>query len=133
MYNTYMSAPMSSYVLSSTTSTYLAQATDSSYGSNSYSAVYNPHTSAAILQGLQSVIDSTYTVQTQQENIAASAVPQHTSSGSSPSSGTLSGSLDPVTGGFQRSAEHPRLRIAQACEPCMRRKAKVLFNAFLSL
>lgn len=37
----------------------------------------------------------------------------------------LSGSLDLTTGTFQRSAEHTRLRTAQACEKCRLRKAKV--------
>ncbi|KAH9828981.1 uncharacterized protein C8Q71DRAFT_452930 [Rhodofomes roseus] len=36
----------------------------------------------------------------------------------------VSGSLDPVTGVFQRMAEHPRMRTAQACEKCRTRKAK---------
>lgn len=38
---------------------------------------------------------------------------------------SVSGSLDPVTGIFQRSPDHPRLRTAQACEKCRIRKAKV--------
>ena len=38
---------------------------------------------------------------------------------------SVSGSLDPVTGIFQRMPEHPRLRTAQACEKCRARKAKV--------
>ena len=38
---------------------------------------------------------------------------------------TMSGSLDPATGIFQRAPEHPRVRTAQACEPCRKRKAKV--------
>ncbi|EED85773.1 predicted protein [Postia placenta Mad-698-R] len=37
---------------------------------------------------------------------------------------SVSGSLDPVTGIFQRSPDHPRLRTAQACEKCRIRKAK---------
>ncbi|CCL99936.1 uncharacterized protein FIBRA_01961 [Fibroporia radiculosa] len=37
---------------------------------------------------------------------------------------SVSGSLDPVTGVFQRSSEHPRMRTAQACEKCRIRKAK---------
>ncbi|OBZ79537.1 hypothetical protein A0H81_00058 [Grifola frondosa] len=37
---------------------------------------------------------------------------------------SLSGSLDPVTGVFQRTPEHPRMRTAQACEKCRIRKAK---------
>ncbi|KAF9463825.1 hypothetical protein BDZ94DRAFT_1297661 [Collybia nuda] len=37
---------------------------------------------------------------------------------------TLAGSLDPSTGIFYRSPEHPRLRTAQACEKCRTRKAK---------
>ncbi|KAF8205957.1 hypothetical protein K438DRAFT_1963738 [Mycena galopus ATCC 62051] len=38
---------------------------------------------------------------------------------------TLAGSLDPTTGIFYRTPEHPRLRTAQACEKCRARKAKV--------
>ncbi|KAJ7347900.1 hypothetical protein DFH08DRAFT_1001225 [Mycena albidolilacea] len=37
---------------------------------------------------------------------------------------TLAGSLDPTTGIFYRTPEHPRLRTAQACEKCRARKAK---------
>lgn len=37
----------------------------------------------------------------------------------------VSGSLDPETGIFLRTVEHPRLRTAQACEKCRIRKAKV--------
>ncbi|KAJ7595328.1 hypothetical protein C8J56DRAFT_883551 [Mycena floridula] len=37
---------------------------------------------------------------------------------------TLAGSLDPNTGIFYRTPEHPRLRTAQACEKCRTRKAK---------
>ncbi|KAK0443237.1 hypothetical protein EV421DRAFT_1947932 [Armillaria borealis] len=37
---------------------------------------------------------------------------------------TLSRSLDPSTGIFYRTPEHPRLRTAQACEKCRTRKAK---------
>ncbi|THH28720.1 hypothetical protein EUX98_g5468 [Antrodiella citrinella] len=37
---------------------------------------------------------------------------------------TMSGSLDPNTGIFQRAPEHPRVRTAQACEKCRARKAK---------
>ncbi|KAK7050328.1 hypothetical protein R3P38DRAFT_3173545 [Favolaschia claudopus] len=37
---------------------------------------------------------------------------------------TLAGSLDPTTGIFYRTPEHPRLRTAQACEKCRSRKAK---------
>ncbi|KIL65272.1 hypothetical protein M378DRAFT_10904 [Amanita muscaria Koide BX008] len=37
---------------------------------------------------------------------------------------TLAGSLDPSTGIFYRTPEHPRLRTAQACEKCRTRKAK---------
>lgn len=40
---------------------------------------------------------------------------------------TLAGSLDPTTGIFYRTPEHPRLRTAQACEKCRTRKAKVSF------
>ncbi|KAF5346481.1 hypothetical protein D9756_010046 [Leucocoprinus leucothites] len=37
---------------------------------------------------------------------------------------SLAGSLDPTTGIFYRTPEHPRLRTAQACEKCRTRKAK---------
>jgi hypothetical protein len=37
----------------------------------------------------------------------------------------LAGSLDPNTGIFYRTPEHPRQRTAQACEKCRTRKAKV--------
>lgn len=37
----------------------------------------------------------------------------------------VSGSLDPSTGLFSRTAEHSRIRTAQACEKCRSRKAKV--------
>ncbi|THU98214.1 hypothetical protein K435DRAFT_35145 [Dendrothele bispora CBS 962.96] len=44
----------------------------------------------------------------------------------------LAGSLDPSTGIFYRTPEHPRLRTAQACEKCRTRKAKVrLFRVFV--
>ncbi|KAJ3495699.1 hypothetical protein NMY22_g19904 [Coprinellus aureogranulatus] len=36
----------------------------------------------------------------------------------------LAGSLDPNTGIFYRTPDHPRLRTAQACEKCRSRKAK---------
>lgn len=39
--------------------------------------------------------------------------------------GPLAGSLDPHTGIFYRTPDHPRLRTAQACEKCRTRKAKV--------
>lgn len=38
---------------------------------------------------------------------------------------TVAGSLDPSTGIFYRTPQHPRLRTAQACEKCRVRKAKV--------
>ncbi|KAK0200106.1 hypothetical protein DFS33DRAFT_1278493 [Desarmillaria ectypa] len=37
---------------------------------------------------------------------------------------SFAGSLDPSTGIFYRTPEHPRLRTAQACEKCRTRKAK---------
>ncbi|KAH8091375.1 hypothetical protein BXZ70DRAFT_1011188 [Cristinia sonorae] len=37
---------------------------------------------------------------------------------------SMSGSLDPVTGVFQQTPEHRRMRTRQACEPCRHRKAK---------
>ena len=91
-------------------------------GRGAYGEYYNPGSSTAFLQNLQSVIDSSHTAQTKQQNaanIAASAQP----SGAAPSSWT--GSIDLTTGVFQRSVEHPRLRTAQACEKCRARKAKV--------
>jgi hypothetical protein len=45
----------------------------------------------------------------------------------------LAGSLDPSTGIFYRTPEHPRLRTAQACEKCRTRKAKVSLLGMLSL
>lgn len=38
---------------------------------------------------------------------------------------SVSGSLNPTTGAFQRAPDGPRLRTAQACEKCRIRKAKV--------
>ncbi|KAF9067847.1 hypothetical protein BDP27DRAFT_1403593 [Rhodocollybia butyracea] len=38
--------------------------------------------------------------------------------------GSFAGSLDPSTGVYYRTPEHPRLRTAQACEKCRTRKAK---------
>ncbi|KAF9473529.1 hypothetical protein BDN70DRAFT_997584 [Pholiota conissans] len=49
---------------------------------------------------------------------------QSTSPGSANHRLTLAGSLDPATGIFYRTPEHPRLRTAQACEKCRTRKAK---------
>lgn len=43
-----------------------------------------------------------------------------------PPSWAMSGSLDPATGIYQTSPEHPRVRTQQACEKCRGRKAKVL-------
>ncbi|KAL0579084.1 hypothetical protein V5O48_002926 [Marasmius crinis-equi] len=45
-------------------------------------------------------------------------------SGNTQRSPSLAGSLDPATGIFYRTPEHPRLRTAQACEKCRTRKAK---------
>ena len=45
---------------------------------------------------------------------------------------SLAGSLDPTTGIFYRTPEHPRLRTAQACEKCRTRKAKVCPTTALS-
>ncbi|KAH9885570.1 hypothetical protein C8Q73DRAFT_659618 [Cubamyces lactineus] len=84
--------------------------------------------SSSFLHNLQNVIDSTHTSQVQQSanaaQAAAAAAASQRSSSPSSSSWTLSGSLDPATGVFQRSVEHPRLRTAQACEKCRIRKAK---------
>ncbi|KAI1785563.1 hypothetical protein LXA43DRAFT_899486 [Ganoderma leucocontextum] len=88
---------------------------------DAYGGFYDPSSSAAFLHNLQSVIESSHTAQTQQQNtanIASSAQP----SGAAQSSWT--GSIDFTTGVFQRSVEHPRLRTAQACEKCRIRKAK---------
>ncbi|KAI0668779.1 hypothetical protein C8Q78DRAFT_1194535 [Trametes maxima] len=79
--------------------------------------------SATFLHNLQNVIDSSHTTQVQQSVNAAQVQAQQTATPSS-SSWTLSGSLDPSTGVFQRSVENPRLRTAQACEKCRIRKAK---------
>ncbi|KAJ7474814.1 hypothetical protein FB451DRAFT_1464904 [Mycena latifolia] len=43
---------------------------------------------------------------------------------------TLAGSLDPTTGIFYRTPEHPRLRTAQACDKCRTRKATVCSPSF---
>ncbi|EIW65371.1 uncharacterized protein TRAVEDRAFT_68861 [Trametes versicolor FP-101664 SS1] len=85
--------------------------------------------SSTFLHNLQNVIDSSHTSQVQhqqhqQQHEHSAQVAQQQSVGPSSSSWTLSGSLDPATGVFQRSVEHPRLRTAQACEKCRVRKAK---------
>ncbi|KAA1476332.1 hypothetical protein DENSPDRAFT_884254 [Dentipellis sp. KUC8613] len=41
-----------------------------------------------------------------------------------PAGTSVSGALDPNTGVFSRTTEHPRMRTAQACEKCRVRKAK---------
>ncbi|KAI0641253.1 hypothetical protein C8Q79DRAFT_920072 [Trametes meyenii] len=92
--------------------------------SDNYGAPANPlSSSATFLHNLQNVIDSSHTTQVQQgaNSVQAQAQPAATPSSSS---WTLSGSLDPTTGVFQRSVENPRLRTAQACEKCRIRKAK---------
>lgn len=67
----------------------------------------------------------------------APATPQSMPTGVSPQSGaprlTLAGSLDPTTGIFYRTPEHPRLRTAQACEKCRTRKAKVCTPTIVDL
>ncbi|KAI0762313.1 hypothetical protein C8Q74DRAFT_142303 [Fomes fomentarius] len=95
----------------------------SSWQSTHNYPVHDPTTSAAFLQDLQSVIDSSHTAQTQHANHLVH-VAQQQQAIPSQSSWTLSGSLDPSTGVFQRAMEHPRLRTAQACEKCRTRKAK---------
>ncbi|KAJ3974843.1 hypothetical protein EV361DRAFT_946675 [Lentinula raphanica] len=56
---------------------------------------------------------------------ASQAIFHHPSSDQYPGTQrTLAGSLDPSTGVFYRTPEHPRLRTAQACEKCRTRKAK---------
>ena len=47
--------------------------------------------------------------------------------------GALAGSLDPTTGIFYRTPDHPRLRTAQACEKCRTRKAKVRRSGSMSI
>ncbi|KAG6844584.1 hypothetical protein H0H87_005733 [Tephrocybe sp. NHM501043] len=54
---------------------------------------------------------------------AAATAPPYTHDALAPRM-SLAGSLDPATGIFYRSPEHPRLRTAQACEKCRTRKAK---------
>ncbi|KAI0770888.1 hypothetical protein BD413DRAFT_476847 [Trametes elegans] len=89
-----------------------------------YGAPYDATASTStFLNSLQNVIDSSHTTQMQQNAPPAPVAPQQSSSPTS-SSWTLSGSLDPTTGVFQRSVEHTRLRTAQACEKCRIRKAK---------
>ncbi len=94
--------------------------------------VHDPTTSAAFLQDLQSVIDSSHTAQTQHAHHLVHVAQQQQASPSQ-SAWTLSGSLDPSTGVFQRTMEHPRLRTAQACEKCRTRKAKVCLAHFITL
>ncbi|KDQ51348.1 hypothetical protein JAAARDRAFT_62562 [Jaapia argillacea MUCL 33604] len=50
--------------------------------------------------------------------------PPHVHSGVPLEQWSMAGSLDPSTGVFYRTTEHPRLRTAQACEKCRARKAK---------
>ncbi|KAI8969699.1 hypothetical protein BD414DRAFT_257159 [Trametes punicea] len=98
---------------------------DSAWGApDNYGAPYDPAgpSSSSFLHNLQNVIDSSHTSQLQHSMNAAQAAAQQSSTPST--SWTLSGSLDPTTGIFQRSVEHPRLRTAQACEKCRIRKAK---------
>ncbi|RDX45011.1 hypothetical protein OH76DRAFT_1457770 [Lentinus brumalis] len=84
-------------------------------GNIPYPAHYDPvGSAAAYVRGLTDIIDSSHTVQSQQASLA-SHVPEQQH---------LSGSLDPNTGEFHRTVEHPRLRTAQACEKCRIRKAK---------
>ncbi|OSC96683.1 hypothetical protein PYCCODRAFT_1259471 [Trametes coccinea BRFM310] len=80
--------------------------------------------SSSFLHSLQNVIESSHTSQVQQSINAAQAAAASQRPTTPSSSWTLSGSLDPATGVFQRSVEHPRLRTAQACEKCRIRKAK---------
>ncbi|KAI0638725.1 hypothetical protein C8Q77DRAFT_1028 [Trametes polyzona] len=80
--------------------------------------------SSTFLSNLQNVIDSSHTSQVQQHNAHQAQASSQQAPGPSSSTWTLSGSLDPATGVFQRSIEHPRLRTAQACEKCRIRKAK---------
>ncbi|KAI0832686.1 hypothetical protein BC628DRAFT_1414955 [Trametes gibbosa] len=73
---------------------------------------------------LRNAIEYSDTTQPQQQSANQAQVVAPQSTAPSPSSWTLSGSLDPTTGVFQRSVDHPRLRTAQACEKCRVRKAK---------
>ncbi|KAG2004298.1 hypothetical protein CC2G_002866 [Coprinopsis cinerea AmutBmut pab1-1] len=50
--------------------------------------------------------------------------PSYSNGGLSRGIHPLAGSLDPATGVFYRTPDHPRLRTAQACEKCRTRKAK---------
>ena len=63
--------------------------------------------------------------------------PSHKSSFSTQSGSlsrmSLAGSLDPTTGIFYRTPEHPRLRTAQACEKCRTRKAKVCSTMLIAI
>ncbi|KAI9070002.1 hypothetical protein FKP32DRAFT_1558602 [Trametes sanguinea] len=93
-----------------------------SYGGAQYEAA-GP-SSSSFLHNLQNVIESSHTSQVQQSINAAQAAAAQQRPTTPSSSWTLSGSLDPATGVFQRSVEHPRLRTAQACEKCRIRKAK---------
>ncbi|KAI0816880.1 hypothetical protein BC628DRAFT_1424168 [Trametes gibbosa] len=79
---------------------------------------------SSFLHSLQNVIDSSHTSQVQQQTSGQAQLAPAQLPPPSPPSWTLSGSLDPATGVFQRSVEHPRLRTAQACEKCRTRKAK---------
>ena len=89
-------------------------------GAVEYEECHNPGENPFV-HHLQSVINSSHTVQTRQQN-AANIVPSAQPSGAAQS---WTGSIDLATGVFQRSVEHPRLRTAQACEKCRIRKAKV--------
>jgi hypothetical protein len=62
-----------------------------------------------------------------QPQMQVAYLPYSTTSSTFSHSPTISvaGSLDPTTGIFYRTPEHPRLRTAQACEKCRIRKAKV--------
>ncbi|KAI0738177.1 hypothetical protein C8Q80DRAFT_262382 [Daedaleopsis nitida] len=75
-------------------------------------AAFNPNHTFAVLQNLQSVIDSTHTTRTQYAQAQSEA------------EGALTGALDPRTGDFQPTVHHQRQRTQHACEPCRERKVK---------
>ncbi|KZT00900.1 uncharacterized protein LAESUDRAFT_764217 [Laetiporus sulphureus 93-53] len=59
----------------------------------------------------------------QSDSQAAQTLQDHQQAAAQPS-WSVTGSLDPATGVYQRVPEHPRMRTAQACEKCRVRKAK---------
>ncbi|KAH9855716.1 hypothetical protein C2E23DRAFT_723679 [Lenzites betulinus] len=80
--------------------------------------------SSSFLHNFQNAINASHTTHAQQQAADQAELAPPQPRAVSPTPWTLSGSLDPATGVFQRSVEHPRLRTAQACEKCRIRKAK---------